>query len=322
MTVRATQRIVVPTAKACRGGPQPQTPASEILRLQRSAGNRAVSRLLARVTDSRLEYATPAAAAEVAEHAGRRLPFDDPRNPMRGWNGPDILSNLTQIDSSGLTQTDGVRCAANAVLAIAILSGPRRVYQLALSLADAGGARADAMGTSRAVNTLNLLLRALAAAERIERGTATYDDLDTLADAMKASMSASALAFTGVREIPALARLVGRTEYKREVVASRATMQERLDDMEPGDAYVVLVDTDVLAEGTLAAMGQGNHFVTVMRDLDGRARGRLLYDPWPRTGAQLISSGSHDFWDYFTTADGRWKWLMLATLTHVPQSRR
>ena len=43
---------------------------------------------------------------------------------MAGWNSEEILSKLTQVDESGVTFTDEVRCGANSVLAVAVTKGP------------------------------------------------------------------------------------------------------------------------------------------------------------------------------------------------------
>ena len=96
--------------------------AGAVLALQRSIGNRGVVALL-RETDPRLTY-TQAAKDEGTGLDAQKLPWTTPGKPEAGWNSEEILSKLTQVDESGVTFTDEVRCGANSVLAVAVTKGP------------------------------------------------------------------------------------------------------------------------------------------------------------------------------------------------------
>ena len=80
-------------------------------------------------------------------------------------------------------------------------------------------------------------------------------------------------------------------------------------DLKAREAFVMLVDTSVLAPTTRTRnLDQTNHYVVVGKDAAGKA---FLYDPYPRVGTQLIRSGDQNFWTLFKNAEGQWKSVYL-----------
>src|SRR5215216_2920341 len=92
----------------------PVSPASSLLRLQRTIGNRRVLKLL-RETDPRMQW-TKAAREENKGRDAQALPWNSPGDEMAGWKPLEILDKLTQVDENDtVTFTDEKRCGANAV---------------------------------------------------------------------------------------------------------------------------------------------------------------------------------------------------------------
>ena len=298
-----------------------------ILALQRMAGNRAVGALLARqttvttTTDPRLDYR----AAGVPDTPGldtQHLPYDDPDHPLQGWDGQAILNRLTQHDELSLTSTDEVRCAANAALALAIMQGPQATIRFATRVAGRaeGIQLGPASGPNFASNATAALsgISATVAADFIREGWGTYAHLSEIADATKLVMSRNRLGFSTGIEAGAMAALAGTTRRIDRLVRSRVEFVDTwLARLEPGDGYIVNVDTDVLAHGTAPSIAQGNHYVTVGRSADGEDY--WLYDPYPRTGDQFILSTNSEFWTIFENAEGDWKEAYIESRTSPPR---
>ena len=280
-------------------------------------------------TDSRLGYGTTAAKNELKDVDAATLPFRYGKSPMEGlkgdilgWNSQEILGKLTQLDESGDTYTDEVRCAANSALAIAIMAGPKqvekfadRVYKKALRMLNKGSVKKN--------QTLQheLVLGALHCAMipmSLTFGTATYADLSKLAHLAKVTMSKQATGFSGGKELIDMQRGSGRTTTLYKQLKNKSALEKAAKKLKGGEAYTVHVDTDTLAAGTTAAVSQGNHFVTLGKEpgKDGKV---YLYDPYPKTGSQMMYMDDSSFWTVFQTADGRWKWSMLIGKTK-PQS--
>src|SRR5688572_7524351 len=71
--------------------------------------------------DPRLKY-TEKAKEEGKGLDDQKLPYDP--NKKGAMNSMEVLKNLTQVDGIEETKTDESRCAANAVLAMAVMKGP------------------------------------------------------------------------------------------------------------------------------------------------------------------------------------------------------
>jgi hypothetical protein len=325
--------------------------AQRMLALQRTAGNRAVSQMLARQTvaaaTTATTTATPAAstvasttdprlgyrAAGVADTPGldgRRLPFNSPGHFEAGWDWKQILDNLTQHDEEGYTFTDEVRCGANAALAIAIMYGPAQVMSFGRRVGQRAHGRQAALGRlgphptaaqtaahESALDNLGAEAGAIFGADAIGMGFATYSALSDIAHAAKVAMTSNARGFSNGSEVALMAALAGPTTTLFTPIASRAAFADRLADLDEGEAYIVHVDTDVLAEGAATSVGQGNHFVVVGQE-PGEFGNHFLYDPYPRSGRQYTTSFSDDFWTLFETAGGTWKWVSLMCRTRPP----
>ena len=279
--------------------------AGAVLALQRSIGNRGVVALL-RETDPRLTY-TKAAVAEGAGLDAQKLPWISPGKPEAGWNSEEILSKLTQVDESGVTFTDEVRCGANSVLAVAVTKGPlttesfaRGVMLNALHQSEDKKLTAERRQTTREVYD-----KIWPAIRGVGNGTATYGDLSLIAHYAKVAMSEKAGSSTTGHEVGAMAALVGGMRTSGEPIQDKEHFAMFARSLKKGESYIVLAGTNVLAEGVKTrSLAQVNHYVVVGRDAGGKI---FLYDPYPRVGTQLLRSGDANFWTLFETADGRWK---------------
>ena len=294
------------TAKAERAASAaPAGTAGKLLALQRSIGNRGVMALL-RETDPRLTY-TKAAVAEGTGLDAQKLPWTSPGKPEAGWNSEEILSKLTQVDESGVTFTDEVRCGANSVLAVAVTKGPlttegfaRGVMLNALHQSEDKKLSAERRQTTREVYD-----KIWPAIRGVGNGTATYGDLSLIAHYAKVAMSEKAGSSTTGHEVGAMAALVGGMRTSGEPIQDKEHFAMFARNLKKGESYIVLAGTNALAEGVKTrSLSQVNHYVVVGRDAGGKI---FLYDPYPRVGTQLLRSGDANFWTLFETADGRWK---------------
>jgi hypothetical protein len=281
--------------------------ADRLLGLQSAIGNRAVGRLL-RETDPRLTY-TPAAVAEGTGLDAMPLPFSTSGNPDAGWSSSEILGKLTQVDESAATFTDQVRCGANSVLAVAINRGPRDTIAWARAImrkayAGAGdkGKTEESRRTSRSLGD-----KVWESIARMERTTATYGDLSNIAHHAKVILSNSPTGATTGHEVAAMIGLLGGMQSSSTPLQDKAMFADYVrNGLKRGQAYIMLVDTSVLAPTTTTRnLAQTNHYVVVGKDAAGKA---FLYDPYPRVGTQLLrSSDPQSFWSLFENAEGQWK---------------
>lgn len=281
--------------------------AARLLGLQRAIGNRAVGRLL-RETDPRLTY-TPAAVAEGAGLDATPLPFSTPGNPDAGWNSNEILGKLTQVDESAATFTDEVRCGANSVLAVAVNRGPRDTIAWARAIMRKSYATADDRSkpdeSRRASRSLGD--RVWESIARMERTTATYGDLSNIAHHAKLIMSNNPTGATTGHEVAAMIGLLGGMQASSTPLQDKAMFVDYVrNSLKPRQAFIMLVDTSVLAPTTKTRnLSQTNHYVVVGKDAAGKS---FLYDPYPRVGTQLIrSSDPQGFWSLFENQQGDWK---------------
>ena len=278
--------------------------------LQASMGNAAVSSM---VSDQ--------SAEDGAHHLGYNPDYStgearDPEQPVGtlpfeqsgGWDANEILSNLTQVDADPLTLTDGIRCAAVSTLAVHVQGGPSSVADVASSIAGQMLAKAatDAtvalpVGVAENLEILAPIIASLP--DRIQDGSATYQDLQRLSHAMKLLVDSDVSSGTSADEYDALTGLGGALNY---YVGQNKTglggAQELVDTMLLTEN---LFNTYfILSVGTNdAEPGSTNHAVNLGIDGSGKV---YFYDPWPREGSQLL------FWDsdmdeirlYFETTTG------------------
>jgi hypothetical protein len=267
-----------------------------VLGLQRTIGNRAVG-LLLRQTDPRLTY-TAAAVAEGVGLDATPLPFTAPGsgNPDAGWDSNEILSKLTQVDESAATFTDQVRCGANSVLAVAINQGPRDTIAWARQIMLKAKATSGELGD-----------KVWASIARMERATATYGDLSNIAHHAKVVLSSSPTGATTGHEVAAMVGLLWGMQSSSTPLQDKQMFASYVRDLKRSQAYIMLVDTSVLAPATKTRnLAQTNHYVVVGKDAGGQA---FLYDPYPRVGTQFLRSNAPQqaFWTLFENAQGDWK---------------
>jgi len=269
-----------------------------VLALQRTIGNRAVRRLL-RETDPRLTY-TKEAEAEGTGLDATPLPFTTAGNPDAGWDGNEILGKLTQVDESNDTFTDPVRCGANSVLAVAINRGARDTIAWARAIMRTGYASPATHGLGDKV---------WESIARLEKTTATYGDLSNIAHHAKVLLSKDPRGKTTGYEVAAMIGLLGGMQSSSTPMQDEDMFRSYFRDLKAREAFVMLVDTSVLARSTRTRnLDQTNHYVVVGKDAAGKA---FLYDPYPRVGTQLIRSGDQSFWTLFKNAEGQWKSVYL-----------
>jgi hypothetical protein len=281
--------------------------AGNLLALQRSIGNRGVVALL-RETDPRLTY-TKAAVAEGTGLDAQTLPWTSPGKSEAGWNAEEILSKLTQVDESGTTFTDEVRCGANSVLAVAINRGPREtiawaraIMRKAYATAEDRSKADESRRTSRSLGD-----KVWDSIARMERTTATYGDLSNIAHHAKVILSNNPSGATTGHEVAAMIGLLGGMQSSSTPLQDKAMFADYVrNGLKRGQAYIMLVDTSILAPTTKTrSLEQTNHYVVVGKDAAGQA---FLYDPYPRVGTQLIrSSDPQSFWSLFENQQGQWK---------------
>jgi hypothetical protein len=294
------------TAKAERAASSaPAGAAGNLLALQRSVGNRAVLQIL-RETDPRLTY-NQAAIDEGKGLDAQKLPWNSPGKQDGGWSSEEILSKLTQVDESGLTFTDAVRCGANSVLAVAITRGPLATESWARgimlrALAQSGDTSLSTEKRQTGKSVYDLIWPAIRA---VGNGTGTYGDLSLIAHYAKVVMSEKADSSTTGHEVAAMAAMLGGMRESGEPIQDKEQLAMFARGLKRGDSFILLVGTNVLAPGVMTRnLSQVNHYVVLGKDTGGKV---FLYDPYPRVGAQLLRSGDPNFWTLFETADGRWK---------------
>jgi hypothetical protein len=287
----------------------PVSPASSVIQLQRTIGNRRVLKLL-RETDPRMQW-TKAAREENKGRDAEALPWNSPGDEMAGWRPLEILDKLTQVDENDtVTFTDEKRCGANAVLAVAITRGPlateifaRGVMLKALGRSKAAEESAESRKTMGA--TYEDIWPAISA---IGKGTATYGHLSLIAHYAKVVMSKNADGATTGHEVVAMAGLIGGMQPSTQPVEDAKHVAQLTDGLKPGESIIVNVDTDIPDPALkIRSSKLANHFMVLLKTKSQV----LLYDPYPRTGSQLIRmpQGKADpadrFWGPFVDAEGR-----------------
>ncbi|MCA9526335.1 MAG: peptidoglycan-binding protein [Myxococcales bacterium] len=260
---------------------------------------------------------------------------------MKGgeWDHAHILSLWSQVDTDDATITDAVRCAANAALAPRIIQGPESVIAFATEVLAKAEQLAQkpttpdvyrdrlyslrmpvvmAMASLRSSHFYHKFVEPVGpippdpflgiGGDPLFADPASYSDLNIIADATKRLVSANDTGFSSPDEAAAM-HFVDTAEAGHraigETIESRAEMDAFVDALLPGESYMILVDTSRGDPDPSHphANEESDHFITVGREPDEKGGLRYLYDPYPRTGSQIIYLDAEDretrFWPYF-----------------------
>ena len=247
------------------------------------------------------------------------------------WDANEILRNWSQFDNDSTTDTDAVRCASNAALAMAIMNGPAAVASFAerasgmVELKMNDESAPPDVRAEMALGSAFLLAFVMAGLAH----SWTYGSLSRLAHLAKLATSFSGRERNKSKDLDAgdLASLAGRKQpVNRQMPTRSAFEQGPLQQLRrrPGFALMVHVDTGERKRTQTdtpfkANQEQGNHYVTVGSTRDPSPR-IYLYDPLPRVGAQLIYEDTNpdDFWSLFETAEKDFKWVSVISVTEPP----
>ena len=331
--VRTEAGLSDPADSVAHRDVRPASP-NDVLRLQQSAGNEAVRRLLrnsppsnatgsgpsARAIASRLALqrrhpsAPPGPAQDTAARPEGGRPYNPvmaggrivdpemphgilPFTPPAGWDGEQIARHLSQI-STAVDDTADVQCVEVSFLAGLVLRGPGAVRD---SIAFYLQVYRTLLG-SRAIDP-QLRRRATygtvhleSALQSLESKTMTYADLAQLTTAMfTVTAESTPTTGTSAQEASVLATNEGYASEDMDMTrASRASVASLAAALRPGQHLACGIDNR--EPGT----GEPNHAVRIGRTPQGRL---YFYDPWPRRGSQYIPLGPDlaEIADYFTT---------------------
>lgn len=253
----------------------------QLLRLQRSVGNKAIQQRLVTTSGPRVmravEYNAEIEGGRVAdpELAAGVLPFTD-----EGWNGREIGRRLSQLNPAAPT-TDEVRCVQTSFLVALAQRGPGAVNNM---IADyLGRYRTGLRQASTPPNIRRWYQRSIRNLSpipaKIDGKTATYDDLSTLLREMYDVYGGAR--GTGLGAQASMFRREGYTAVDLNVVnATQAQAAAQAATLEPGQFLSCAVNSSRLGTGPI------NHAVHIGAYPDN---GNLyFYDPAPVVGAQLI----------------------------------
>lgn len=272
--------------------------------------------------DTRLKHQTQSNSSGGAvdpEQARGRLPYNG-IDAGSGWNGATILEQWSQVDTLSSTDTDENRCAANAVLASRIMAGPTAVHAFDLAMFKSASAQTSARGV--AADEKKRIQEKVDAAgisdARITAATGTYDDLSVIADAAKHILTNDPNDATVGSDGKIMAGKGASVQDATGKIPS--TIQELhtiCDEIKPGEAWLVQVDTDQLESGQQTSAADLDHYITIGRTADASETGTVyLYDPWPRQGKQKINQTErNDFDAYFLDASGKMRHTEFLSLT-------
>ncbi len=219
------------------------------------------------------------------------------------WDGSVVLAEMTQIDDDPLTLTDNKRCAAASTLAVHIQGGPMSVARVAT--ATFGHMTAQTFlswlnGMPDNIKTNMEALRSVIAAipAKIVAHTLTYRDLRRLAHCMKILVDWNPNSGTNRSEYENLTGIGNAfNAYVGQTYTGWASAQTLAGILRliPRASCILSVSTGSVENGNT------NHAVTFGNDGD-----IYLYDPWPRTGSQIMHLGSDqaDIKEYFEHPDG------------------
>lgn len=267
------------------------------------------------------------------------------------WDADAILNNLTQLDQAQETTSDEIRCAAHAVLAVFIQSGPQAIPSVAKNTAARlrlSLEKFTAMPTSIKANiqeilpTLDNLPACIAARQltyrhlqRLAHGlklaaqlSVDYDAVDqgvgnrqifSMAEAGNPDEQVSDEVVINSARTPVAEELGGTgfaTNYDGVVPANWSEVKDMMDALWPGQAYILDITMGRVAPGTTVANMRYNHAIT----LGCSDRGVYIYDPYPRQGDQVIyfTSDPDAFKEYFIEPDGTFRHTRFATRMTPP----
>jgi|JI10StandDraft_1071094.scaffolds.fasta_scaffold23688_3 hypothetical protein len=266
---------------------------------------------------------------------GSKLPWTQGGN----WDHSQILSLWSQIDGNDSTITDEVRCAANAALAPRIVQGAESVINFATELLVKAEQVAQKPNIPDAYrDRLYLMRMPLSFAIASLRSShyyhktvepagpigpdpllgfrdpmpayfadpASFSDLSTIAEATKRLVSVNEEGLSNAQEAANMHGInADGSAGIGEQIESRKEMDAFVNKLVPGQAYMVLVDT---GRGTpdkshVHQKEESDHFITLGREPQDKGGRLYLYDPYPRTGSQIIYLDGSDkealFWPYF-----------------------
>ena len=254
------------------------------------------------------------------------------------WNYKEILNTWTQIDGYDElntvvnTDTDEFRCGPTAVMAASIMAGPRGVVRFAENVQKAAAAKqarlqkrvkaGDPEALKRFAEITVADLRLSLARVNLSFDFATYGTLSIIAHSAKMVLTSSASQQTTATDMPHMAGHAGKTtDYKAEEkrLWSSDQLETMIEGLAPGEAYLVLVDTDMQLQRTQRSDKYLNHWVTLGAEKDSPTdRPQVfLYDPYPRQAPdgskrkQYYQRGEGGFDTYFKNADGSWRSAMI-----------
>lgn len=243
-------------------------------------------------------------------------------NQWGEWDSSTILANMPQNDNIVDTDSDEMRCSANAALAQAIMGGPEGFKGFCSRLS----VRADAIsrrppptwmpdGPQKALRTQAWVKAAGASLclpdvmARTDGRTLTYADLHRVADWTKWIVTGAGATDhegkddgTNARERQEMTGLAGAEERIGRAV-SGAEFQGYLDSLQPLESLMVAADC-YKDDGNIT-----DHSITVGREGIPYAV-RYVYDPGAIYGATtMVYEYNPSFWKYFKEAkDGKEEW--------------
>lgn len=271
-----------------------------------------------------------------------RLPYDNkwPRN----WDAQKILGSWSQIDAHRDLNKDRWMCGPTSALALAILAGPKAVYEYSRKLSDTAKFNVDAMRPNpgkesdpeevsqylQAFAKYGEALFAFAAGADCFFGTATYETLGKLADyaAVVHNMGDGTSRPEQWDNLKQMTKNGGRVN---EVTTEdedgkkkdhKVSFKESISDgtaaaeghrtlkkwakfmVQPGMGCTIIVEFE---EATPNA-----HYVSMGSDPSGDV---FLYDPYPRlqdqggNGKQLMTLDDADALSIFLKADGTFRFV-------------
>ncbi len=251
-------------------------------------GNRYVQRLVD------YNHEPGADAAVDPERTTGTLPF----NEDGGWEGVEIVNNLTQL-SRGVDPDDNLRCVETSFLAGMILRGPGALQAMIENYLSRYRVGLRQLTTPdrikrwyrRSLGNLAPLI------DKIEGGILTYEDLSTILAEM---YDVYGNPQGGTFLAPEL-NMAGREGYETTELNIENASQEETAAEAQGleDGEMLLLAIHAAASG--GGVGDVNHRIHIGRDPNS---GNLyLFDPWPVSGDQLtevdnnLSQIEHYFWD-------------------------
>lgn len=268
----------------------------------------ASSPMVQRQVNPELDYNHSAGGGGLTdpEQGNGRLPFGG-----GGWDATALLSQLSQVDNDASTLADSHRCSAVAILAGHIQAGPAAVSAVATDTARIlSGMVAEQNQLSNDVRAaLTTLIPSITALPgRLTSQRATFQDLRRLSEGMflSASPDPSAAPTTDAQEQIA-SRGGGVVTMLNQMNAGFAKVEELAGVLPQAGRMAVILSINTNTQSGVApedlAGSIGAHAVTLGANAAGQV---YLYDPWPRSGSQILlwDSNRREIQDYFEERDG------------------